>query len=67
MEHDRLYFWDYIGSKGNRQLLGEVQNGFNMGNAIDGSKETMKVEVHSLSIAEPIKPYTVIWHENTNN
>ena len=65
MEHDRLYFWDYIGSNGTRTLLGEIQTNFNMGLSIDGSKDTCKVECFTRLIADPIKPYSVCQHENT--
>lgn len=66
MEHDRLYFWDYIGSKGTKNLLGEIQTNFNMGLSIDGSKDTCKVECFSFDYDSPIKPYSVVLHENTN-
>lgn len=66
MAHDRLYYWDKIGRYGTRYLLGEVQTGYNIGITIDGSKDTAKMEVYSYSMSEPIKPFTVVWHENTN-
>ena len=66
MEHDRLYYWDYIGSNGTRTLLGEIQTNFNMGLSIDGSKDTCKVECFTRLIADPIKPYSVCQHENTD-
>lgn len=65
MQHDRLYFWDYIGSNGTKNLLGEIQTNFNMGLSIDGSKDTCKVECFTRLIADPIKPYSVCQHENT--
>lgn len=69
MANDNLYYWTAIGSKGNRVLLGEVQcgkNGYNIGLSIDGSRDTAKFEVQSLSLETPLKPYTIVWHDNTN-
>lgn len=69
MAQDNIYIWDKIGSQGTRTLLGEAQcgkNGYNMGFSIDGSKDTAKMEVLSFSIENPVKPYTIVWHENTD-
>lgn len=69
MANDNLYYWTAIGSRGDRVLLGEVQcgkNGYNISFSIDGSKDTAKFEVQSLSLDAPLKPYTIVWHEATN-
>lgn len=51
----------------NKQLieLGEIQTGFNMSLVIDGTKDSMKIQVNSFSGEEAL-PYTILYHENTN-
>ena len=69
MTNDYLYYWEELGSNGKRQLLGQVQcgdNGFNMSFVIDGTKDSTKLQVLSFDIEEVVKPYTVVYHENTN-
>ena len=48
-----------------KTLYGEIQKGFNMGLVIDGTKDSLKVQVISFSKTE-IEPYTICWHEKTN-
>ena len=66
MAHDRLYYWDKINFTETKALLGEIQTNFNMGFSINGDKDTCKVVCLSYSLDESIKPYTLVWHENTN-
>ena len=66
MAYDRLYYWNKIDFNETRTLLGEIQTNFNMGFSINGDKDTCKVVCLSYSIDESIKPYTLVWHENTN-
>lgn len=66
MAYDRLYYWNKIDFNETRTLLGEIQTNFNMGISINGDKDTCKVVCLSYSIDESIKPYTLVWHENTN-
>lgn len=66
MAHDRLYYWNKISFSETRTLLGEIQTNFNMGFSINGDKDTCKVVCLSYYIDESIKPYTLVWHENTN-
>ena len=66
MGHDRLYYWNKINFTETKTLLGEIQTNFNMGFSINGDKDTCKVVCLSYSLDESIKPYTLVWHENTN-
>ena len=66
MAQDRLYYWNKINFTETKTLLGEIQTNFNMGFSINGDKDTCKVVCLSYSIDESIKPYTLVWHENTN-
>ena len=49
-----------------KSLLGEIQNGFNQSFVIDGTKDTCKVNVYSMTLQEEIEPWTILLHENTN-
>ena len=65
--HDYLYYWEL--PRDSRKLLGEVQfnkDGFNAAFTLDGTKDSMKISVFSYSQASVIKPYSIVWHENTN-
>lgn len=46
-------------------LLGEIQSNFNMSRVIDGTKDSMKVQVLNFS-GEEIEPLTIIEHRSTN-
>ena len=62
MAKDIIYTFDkktYNGS-----LFGEIQSNFNMSLTIDGTRDSMKVNVWSF-IGNEIEPYTVVYHKNT--
>lgn len=64
MERDIIYTFDkkdFISGS----IFGEIQSGFNMSFTIDGTKDSMKVNVWSFNENE-ILPYTVILHKKTN-
>ena len=70
MAQDLIYYFeikqDIYGEKRyHRALLGEVQQGFNMGLTLDGTKDSVHFTIHSF-VGESIKPYTIIHHYNTN-
>ena len=65
MENDYLYFWDTITPSSVRVLLGEVQIGYNISFSIDGSKDTAKFIVQSLTKEEALLPKTLCYHTNT--
>ena len=63
MKNDKIYY-------ANKQTfrlyeLGEIVAGFNMSFAIDGTKDSSKVEVWSMN-GNVIDPYTIIFHKNTS-
>lgn len=46
--------------------LGEIQQDFNMGLTLDGTKDSVHFQVISYTIREALKPYTVLNHVRTN-
>ena len=65
MNKDLMYYFDKT-SPYQRHELGEIQSDFNMGFAIDGSKDTCKIVVLSFNENE-LEPNTILWHEKTNS
>lgn len=59
------YIYYFTKNTFKKTLYGEIQKGFNMGLVIDGTKDSLKVQVISFSNTE-IEPYTICWHEKTN-
>lgn len=48
---------------------GDVQfgeDGFNSGFTVDGTKDSSKISMFSLTQKSAIKPYSIVYHENTN-
>ena len=45
-----------------RHELGEIQTGFNMSYVIDGTKDSMQIEVWSYSLNNEVKPNTILYH-----
>ena len=60
---DNIYIFDKRSSI--RSLLGEVQTDFNMSLVMDGTKDSMQVEVISFDDKE-VEPNSIIYHENTD-
>lgn len=55
------YFNQYKGT-----LLGEIQSDFNMSKTLDGTKDSMKCQVHSF-VSESVRPFTIVWHYGTGS
>ena len=73
MAHDYIYAVNkrtmripMAGFPPTRQPYGEIQTEFNMGNTIDGGKDSFKIEVHSFE-ENAIEPNTIIYHSATNS
>ena len=49
-----------------RSELGEIQTGFNMSFVIDGTKDSMQIEVLSYSLSSEVKPNTILYHPKTD-
>jgi len=64
MARDVMYYFDKK-SPYARHELGEIQTDFNMGLTIDGSKDSMQVQVFNYEKAE-ITPNTILFHNATN-
>ena len=62
---DNVYIYRKLGSLYAPTLLGEIQSGFNMGFAIDGSKDSAKMTISAFEKLD-IKPYDIIEHRKTN-
>ena len=60
---DNIYIFDKRSSI--RSLLGEVQTDFNMSLVMDGTKDSMQVEVIGFDDKE-VEPNSIIYHENTD-
>jgi len=74
MAKDLLYYYNkpdkyvsgnYLVSPFVSYELGEIQSDFNMSQVIDGTKDSMKVQVLSF-VDHPIAPYTIIHHDETD-
>ena len=63
MASDYIYY--YTKDTFEQRLLGEIQSNFNMSRVIDGTKDSMKVQVLNFS-GEEIEPLTIIEHRSTN-
>ena len=63
MNRDLLYTFDKLTFK--REILGEIQNDFNMSLVIDGTSDSFKSIVYSFNGTE-VEPNTIVWHEKTN-
>ena len=63
-QQDILYYFNKTNHK--REILGELQKGFNMSFVIDGTKDSAKVQVISFNESE-IEPNTLIYHKYTNS
>ena len=59
MAYDYVYYYDKINY--HRHTLGEVQTNFNCNIVIDGSKDSMQIDVHSYS-RDALQPNTIILH-----
>ena len=73
MAHDYIYAVDkktmripMSGLPPTRQPYGEIQTEFNMGNTIDGGKDSFKIEVHNFD-ENAIEPNTIVYHSATNS
>lgn len=64
MARDIMYYFDKK-SPYSRHELGEIQTDFNMGNTIDGTKDSLQVQVYNFSKVE-ITPNTILYHNATN-
>ena len=64
MARDIMYYFDKK-TPFARHELGELQSDFNMGLTIDGSKDSMQVQVYGYDKDE-IKPNTILYHGATN-
>lgn len=47
------------------KLLGEVQQNFNMGFTLDGTKDSVHFQVVSYTVGEALKPFTILYHNST--
>lgn len=63
MASDYIYY--YTKDTFEQKLLGEIQSNFNMSRVIDGTKDSMKVQVLNFS-GEEIEPLTILEHKATN-
>lgn len=63
MEKDLMYYFDKK-SPYQRHELGEIQTGFNMSLTIDGTKDSMQVQVYNFDEKE-ITPNTILYHKGT--
>lgn len=63
MANDYIYY--YTKDTFEQRLLGEIQSNFNMSKVIDGTKDSMKVQVLNFS-GEEIEPLTILEHKSTN-
>lgn len=63
---DNLQYFERTSSGYLRKTLGEICTGFNMGFTIDGSKDSAKITYVSYTQVK-IKPYTIVYHYNTNS
>ena len=61
---DNIYI--YNKKTGERYLLGEIQNDFNMSFVIDGTKDSAELKVIGYYYEE-LEPYTICWHEKTDS
>ena len=62
MARDIIYLFDKLTKQGT--ILGEIQSDFNMSQVIDGTKDSMRVQVWSF-IENEIEPYSIIFHKKT--
>ena len=63
MTQDLVYIFDKITKT--RNLLGEIQKGFNMSFVIDGTKDSARIIVYSFN-GDEVEPNTVVYHLKTN-
>lgn len=63
MARDLVYYFDKK-SPYARHILGEIQSDFNMSRVIDGTKDSMQVQVYNYDETE-ITPNTIIYHNAT--
>ena len=64
MARDVMYYFDKK-SPYTRYELGEIQSDFNMGLTIDGSKDSMQVQIYGY-VENEITPNTILFHSATN-
>ncbi|MBR1985026.1 MAG: hypothetical protein IKA31_04720 [Clostridia bacterium] len=62
MNRDVIYLFDKLTNHG--IAFGEIQSDFNMSNVIDGTKDSMRVQVWSF-VENEIEPYSIIFHKKT--
>ena len=66
---NKIYWWEKPTDILGENDFAEVQcgsNGFNLSFVIDGTKDSAKLIVLSYSKSETLKPYTIVYHEDTN-
>ena len=64
--NDHIYYFEQTPqNKWKMFLLGEIQSNFNMSFVIDGTKDSMKVEINSF-LRDALRPNTIIWHKANN-
>ena len=64
MEKDLMFYFDKK-SPYERHELGEIQTNFNMCMTIDGTKDSLQVQVYGF-VSSEIMPNTILWHKATN-
>ena len=64
---DNIYYFERNpqGTQYVRRLLGEIQVDFNMSIVIDGTKDSMQVQVFSY-LRDALTPNTIVHHSGTN-